>query len=191
MTYGWCRVIKYRVGCIVVIAIPVSLDMASVDDKAQRLASCSLQTTLGQLLTFVNEVVLEHSHACLFVCCLWMLLYCDGRVEQSWQTPWNPQSLYYQSLYRRFVYSDLEDVWWQNTIFPVQYPVFLFPVIAHDCCLRSQPPMLLVCILWWVQSCSRLRTMPSWVFKVGMTGKGWALCLHLSNSGTSVEVLFC
>lgn len=49
----------------------------------------------GPLLVLWNKFLLEFSHARLFTYCLWLLLYCSGRVVKFWQRLYSPQSFQY------------------------------------------------------------------------------------------------
>lgn len=50
----------------------------------------------------VNKALLGHSHTCLCTCCLWLIVHCNSKVEQSQKRTNGPQSLnvHYLALYR-------------------------------------------------------------------------------------------
>ena len=64
-----------------------------------------------QIAVPVSEVLLEHSHANLFMCCPWLLSF-YGTVEWLWQRPYGPQSLKHVlsgSLRKRVLTMDFSD----------------------------------------------------------------------------------
>jgi len=63
------------------------------------LANYDLRAKSSPLPVFVNKVLLEHNHACLFTYFLWLILHCNVRVELLLQTIW-AWNIYSPALYR-------------------------------------------------------------------------------------------